>query len=84
MAAQRNRDWSLAAELGASTAALMGVQPEALMHPGLARELLAQTRALIDLSLQIERDFEDPLSAGRSLLQDAGLRPKRASLKPPM
>ncbi len=84
MAAQRSRDWSLAAELGASTAPLVGVQSEALSHPVLARELLAQTRALIDLSLQVERDCDDPLSVARSLLEDVGLKPERSSLKPPM
>ncbi|MFA8386515.1 MAG: tyrosine-type recombinase/integrase [Pelagibaca sp.] len=82
--AQRNRDWSVAAELGATTAPLVGVQPESLLHPVVAREFLAQTRALLALSLQVERDCDNPLSVGRSLLEEVGLKPERRSLKPPM
>ena len=84
IASQRSRDWCLAAELSATTAPLVGVQPNVLAHPVLAREFLAQTRALLDLALQVERDCDDPLSAGRSQLENVGLKPERSSLKSPM
>lgn len=84
VAAQRGRDWSLAKELGATTASQAGLHPDALVHPALARELLAQSRALIDLSLEVEREGSNPFTAARNILQEVGLKPERSALKSPM
>ena len=84
MAAQRARDWSLAEDLGAASAFRVGLHPEALVYPVLARELLAQSRALIELSLEVERDGVNPLVVARDILQEVGLKPERKALRPPL
>lgn len=82
--ALRRRNWAFAAELGSSTAPIAGVQLEDLKHPVVARELLAQTRYLIDLALQVERDGEDPLRMASAEMLKVGLKPERSALTPAM
>ena len=74
----------MAADLGSGAAELAGVPANFLANPVVARQILSSAHALIELSLRVEREGEDPLRAGRDLLEEAGLKPDRAALKPPM
>ena len=82
--AQRAGDWSLATQLASPTAEATGVPLGTLSDPIIAREVLAMMRRVLDLSIQVESDFDDPLDAGRKLLSDVGLPAKRSALRPPM
>jgi hypothetical protein len=82
--AQRTGDWSLAAELAGSMAEATSVPLHSLNDPVIAREILAMMRRVLDLSIQVESDFDDPLDAGRELLADVGLPANRSALRPPM
>ena len=82
--AQRTGDWSLATQLASPTAEATGVPLGTLSDPIIAREVLAMMRRVLDLSIQVESDFDDPLDAGRKLLSDVGLPAKRSALRPPM
>lgn len=82
--ALRSRDWSVASALTGDIALNFGIDTDALEMPALARQLLALKLRLNDLCSRVERDFADPLDAGRDLLLDNGLAPSRESLKPPM
>ena len=81
---QTARDWSDAAGLACSAAALWGVPHEALVGPVLDREILSATRRRLELTLLVENDGGDPLHLGRDLLTEVGLPAKRQALRPPM
>ena len=78
------RDWGQAAGLASGAADLIGLPREALTDPTLAWRILANTRELLKVAFSAEHDCEDPLRLGKALLEDVGLKPERASLKPPM
>ncbi|WP_045320371.1 hypothetical protein, partial [Limimaricola cinnabarinus] len=82
--ALRMRDWSVAAELGASAASLVGLDDDTLALPSIAHEILIKTRSLLDVALQVEDSCDDPLALGGHLLETVGLAPERKSLLPPM
>lgn len=82
--ALRTRNWQMAADLSAISASLVGLERESLAAPAIAREILAKTRSLLDIALQVEENCDDPLALGRHHLEDAGLAPERKSLLPPM
>ncbi|ETA52568.1 hypothetical protein [Ponticoccus alexandrii] len=82
--AQRSGDWSLATTLAGATAEATGLASDNQSDPIVARQVLAMLRRVLDVSLKVEADFEDPLYAGRELLTDVGLAPQRSALQPPM
>jgi len=82
--AQRARDWSAASGFAEDIARQNGLDPAAVEAPAVARQVLSLLRRLNDLSSRVERDFDDPLDAGRDLLIDHGLAPTRDAMKPPM
>ena len=84
IAAQRNRDWALSAQLAASVAPQNGLSAEDIMQPAVARQVLAVMRQLLEIEDRVEADFEDPLHAGRELLQQHGIAPSRDALSSPL
>ncbi|MGR3495646.1 hypothetical protein [Citreimonas sp.] len=82
--AQRARDWSAASAFAGEIARQNGLDVEALEAPAVARQVLFLMRRLNELNACVERDFVDPLNAGRDLLLDHGLKPTRDAMKPPM
>ncbi|WP_417256527.1 site-specific integrase [Celeribacter halophilus] len=82
--AQRTRDWSVATEFAEEVARQNGLDNTAIEAPAVARQVLSLLRRLNELSVQVERDFDDPLDVGRDILIDHGLTPSRQALKPPM
>ena len=69
IAAQRDRNWELSARLAASVAPQNGLSSEDITQPAVARQVLAVMRQLLELEDRVESHFEDPLHAGRELLQ---------------
>ena len=82
--AQKERDWSEAARLAGSAAALTGVPHEALVGPVLGREILSTARRLLELAHRVEEECGDPLHLGQELLTQVGLPARRQALRPPM
>ncbi|WP_420915826.1 DUF6538 domain-containing protein [Oceaniglobus indicus] len=82
--AQRARDWSVASAFAREIAREHGLNPEAVEAPAVGRQVLSLLRRLNDLCVRIERDFDDPLDAGRDILRDHDISPTREALKPPM
>ncbi|HEY9039240.1 MAG TPA: hypothetical protein VIN05_09910 [Roseovarius sp.] len=82
--AQRARDWSVASAFIGEIARQNGMEAGDVAAPAVARQILALMRQQSDLCLRVERDFDDPLHAGRDLLLTHGIAPTRDALKPPM
>ncbi|MEX1234779.1 MAG: DUF6538 domain-containing protein [Roseovarius sp.] len=82
--AQRARDWTLATDFGHEVARQNGMTASDLETPAVARQVLALMRQINELSLRVERDCDDPLHVGRTMLIDHGLSPKRDALIAPM
>ncbi|WP_273249513.1 tyrosine-type recombinase/integrase [Sediminimonas qiaohouensis] len=82
--AQQARDWSVASAFAGEIARQNGLDPEAVEAPAVARQVLSLMRRLNELGARVEREFDDPLNAGRDLLIDNGLPPSRDAMKPPM
>ena len=82
--AQKGRDWSEAARLAGSAAALTGVPHEALVGPLLGREILSTARRLLELARRVEDECGDSLHLGQELLTQVGLPARRQALRPPM
>ncbi|MCB1312929.1 MAG: hypothetical protein KDK29_14120 [Sedimentitalea sp.] len=81
--AQRARDWTVATGLAGDVAKRNGIAVSEVEAPAVARQVLAVMRQLNELSARVERDFDDPLHAGREMLLNHGLSPTRDALKPP-
>jgi len=84
IAAQRDRNWELSAQLAASVAPQNGLSSEDIAQPAVARQVLAVMRQLLELEDHVESHFEDPLHAGRELLQHHGIAPSRDALTAPL
>lgn len=82
--AQRARNWSVASAFAGEISRQHGLDPESVETPAVARQVLFLMRRLNDLSARVETEFEDPLTAGRDLIQEHGLPPSRDAMKPPM
>ena len=82
--AQRARDWSVATTFAEKIARDSGLESDAIGAPAAARQVLSLLRRLNELSVQVERDFDDPLHVGRNLLIDCGLKPSQEAMTPPM
>ena len=82
--AQRVKDWSVASTFAGEIARQNGMEPGDVAAPAVARQILALMRQLSDLSLRVEKDFDDPLHAGRDLLLNHDIAPTREALKPPL
>jgi len=78
--AQRARDWSVAWSFAGEIASQNGMDPNDVAAPAVARQILALMRQLNDLSLRVEKDFDDPLHAGRDPLLNHGIAPTRNGL----
>lgn len=84
IAAQRDRNWELSAQLAASVAPQNGLSSEDITQPAVARQVLAVMRQLLELEDRVESHFDDPLHAGRELLQHHGIAPSRDALTAPL
>ncbi|TNF22417.1 MAG: hypothetical protein EP318_03755 [Rhodobacteraceae bacterium] len=82
--AQQTRDWSVASAFAGEIARKNGLESASVCSPAVARQVLSLLRRLNDLCARVERNFDDPLDAGRDLLRDHDIAPTREAMKPPM